>query len=97
MKTKQETLYALADYAIRVIAADALKNVQLFDQTNVLRSLPKIINKATANAAATAAYGITHSVRTARTARTALAVRCFCVFVVVVGIHGLASVHRWDP
>ena len=51
MKTKQQTLYALADYAVRVIAVDALMHVEMFDQANILRNLPKIVDQSTAYAA----------------------------------------------
>ena len=50
MKTRQEALYAIADYAVRVIAADALLNAGLVNQANDLRNLPKIIDRETADA-----------------------------------------------
>ena len=55
MKTRQDALYAIADYVIRVIAIDTLINTNFIDQTNNLRDLPKIIDVQTANTAADAA------------------------------------------
>ena len=62
MKTKQQALYALVDYTVRVIAVDALKNAQLDNQADILKNLPKIIDQTTANAAYYAAAYVADAV-----------------------------------